>query len=110
MFVAVENITSDKPRPSRILIVFFFGLIHGMGFASVLTSLGLPENQFVTSLITFNIGVELGQITVIILAWMLICKWTHEKPWYRKRVVIPISAAIAVVAIYWTIERTLFLA
>jgi hypothetical protein len=83
MFVAVENIISDKLRPSRIIIVFAFGLIHGLGFASVLGDLGLPENQFFSSLILFNIGVELGQIAVIIAAWLLICKWLKDKPWYR---------------------------
>jgi hypothetical protein len=108
MFVAVENIISDKLRPSRVLIVFGFGLIHGLGFASALTGLGLPENQFVTSLITFNLGVELGQLTIIILAWLLIGKWFNKKPWYKQRVVIPISALIALIALYWTIERTFF--
>jgi hypothetical protein len=108
MFVAIENIISDKLRTSRIMIVFFFGLIHGLGFASVLGDLGLPQNQFFTSLIMFNIGVELGQITVILLAWWLICKWFKDKPWYRNRIVIPISATIALIALYWTIERTFF--
>lgn len=108
MFVAIENIISDELKPSRILIVFGFGLIHGMGFASVLTDLGLQKNQFLTSLLTFNLGVELGQIAVILLSWFLIGKWFHKKNWYRKRIVIPISAVIAVIALYWTIERTFF--
>ena len=108
MFVAIENIISDKLRPSRIVTVFAFGLIHGMGFASVLTDLGLPKDKFVTSLLAFNGGVELGQITVILLAWLLIGKWFNKKPWYKKRVVIPISAIIAVIALYWTIERIFF--
>ncbi|MFL5762438.1 MAG: HupE/UreJ family protein [Bacteroidia bacterium] len=108
MFVAIENIISDKLRPSRVLIVFCFGLIHGLGFASALTSLGLPKNQFLTSLLTFNLGVELGQVTIILLAWLLIGMWFHRKEWYRSRVVIPISTVIALVALYWTIERTFF--
>ncbi len=108
MFVAVENIISDKLVPSRIVVVFAFGLIHGMGFASALTSLALPQNQFVTSLVTFNLGVELGQITVILLAWFLIGKWFYQKSWYRKRIVIPISAVIAVISLYWIVERTFF--
>lgn len=108
MFVAVENIISDKLRPSRILIVFAFGLIHGLGFASALTGLGLPEKQFLTSLLTFNLGVELGQMTIIFLAWILIGKWFSKKVWYRQRIVIPISSVIAVIALYWTIERTFF--
>lgn len=108
MFVAIENIISDQLRPSRILIVFAFGLIHGMGFASVLTDLGLPEDKFLISLLTFNLGVELGQITVILLAWLLIGKWFSAKPWYKKRIVIPISAVIALISLYWTIERIFF--
>ena len=107
-FVAMENIITDKLKPSRIAIVFAFGLIHGMGFASALTELGLPRNQFFTSLIMFNVGVELGQISIILLAWFLIGKWFGNKPWYRKRVVIPISAIIAVIALYWTIQRIFF--
>lgn len=108
MFIAVENIISDKLKPSRLLVVFAFGLIHGMGFASVLTDLGLPQNQFLSSLLAFNVGVELGQITVILMAWFFIGKWFHQKVWYRQRIVIPISAVIAVIALYWTIERTFF--
>lgn len=108
MFVAIENLITDKLKPARVAIVFVFGLIHGMGFASALTELGLPKNQFFSSLITFNIGVELGQITVILIAWFLIGKWFSDKPWYRKRIVIPISTVIALFGLYWTIERTFF--
>jgi len=104
-FVAVENIITDKLKPSRVFIVFAFGLIHGLGFASVLTELGLPRNMFFTSLITFNLGVELGQIVVILFAWFVIGKWFGEKPWYRNRIVTPVSTVIAVIALYWTIER-----
>jgi len=108
MFVALENVLTDKLRPARIFIVFVFGLIHGMGFASVLTDLGLPEKQFVNALITFNVGVELGQITVILIAWALIGYWFGKKKWYRQRIVIPASIVIAAIALYWTIERAFF--
>jgi len=90
----------------RILVVFAFGLIHGCGFASALTEVGLPENNYLLALATFNIGVELGQITVIFLAWMIVGKWFSEKIWYRSRIVIPISVCIGCIALYWTIERT----
>jgi hypothetical protein len=107
-FVAVENIITDKLKPSRVVIVFIFGLIHGLGFAGVLTDLGLPKKEFVNGLITFNIGVELGQITVILIAWLLVGMWFSKKPWYKKRVVVPISIVIALIALFWTIERTFF--
>jgi hypothetical protein len=108
MFVAVENIITDKLKPTRVVIVFIFGLIHGLGFADALTNLGLPQNKFVTSLITFNVGVELGQISVILVCWMLFGKWFMDKPWYRNRIVFPLSAVIAATGLYWTIQRTFF--
>jgi hypothetical protein len=105
VFVALENIITRQLNPWRLLVVFGFGLVHGMGFASVLTGLGLPRNAYFGSLISFNVGVELGQVTVILLCWGLVGRWAADKPWYRARVVIPVSAAIALVAAYWTIER-----
>lgn len=108
MFVAIENIISDKLRPSRILIVFVFGLIHGLGFAGVLKDLGLPQKEFINALISFNVGVELGQIAIILAAWFLFGKWFNKKPWYRKFIVNPLSAVIALIALYWTIERIFF--
>lgn len=108
LFVAVENMITEKLRPSRILIVFGFGLVHGMGFASALTGLGLPKNQFATSILMFNLGVELGQVVVILAAWYLVGKWFSKKEWYHKRIVIPVSAVIALIALFWTIQRTFF--
>jgi hypothetical protein len=108
MYVALENVLTDKLKPSRVAIVFIFGLIHGMGFAGALTGLGLPQKEFATALLTFNVGVELGQLAVIFTAWLLIGKWFSRKNWYRFRIVNPASILIAVVACYWTIERTFF--
>ncbi len=108
MYVALENIFSPKLKASRIGIVFLFGLIHGMGFASALTSLGLPQNAYFSSLIMFNLGVELGQITVIVTAYLLLGRLFGNKPYYRKRIVIPLSITIAAIAAYWTVERIFF--
>ena len=108
MYVALENIFSNKLRASRIGIVFLFGLIHGMGFASALTSLGLPKNAYLESLLMFNLGVELGQVTVIIAAFLLLGLPFGNKPYYRKRVVVPLSIIIATIAAYWTVERIFF--
>jgi hypothetical protein len=104
--VAVENIFFRKLRPSRFLIVFGFGLIHGLGFASVLKGLGLPEGQFLRVLVSFNVGVELGQLTVIAAASALTL-WMWKKPWYHRRVVVPASALIAAVGLFWFIQRLL---
>ncbi len=108
LFLALENIISDQLKPTRIIVVFLFGLIHGLGFASVLSDLGLPEDKFLLSLLTFNVGVELGQISIIIALWWLIGKWFHKKEWYKKRIVIPVSVVIAIISFYWIIERIFF--
>ena len=108
MYVAIENILSNKLRPARIGIVFLFGLVHGMGFASVLGQLGLPRGSFLSSLLMFNLGVELGQITVILAAYFLLAKWFKDKPWYRSRIVIPLSVVITLIAFYWLIQRLFF--
>lgn len=105
MYVALENIFSPSLKKSRIGIVFLFGLVHGMGFANALGSLGLPQNSYLTSLIMFNVGVELGQLAVILSAFFLFGKWFGNKPYYRKAIVIPLSVLITILAGYWTIQR-----
>ena len=105
-FVAIENIVFPHLGLWRPVIVFGFGLLHGLGFASVLGEFGLPAGSFVPALIGFNIGVELGQLTVIAAAFLLV-GWAWRKPWYRQVIAIPASAAIALVGIWWVIERTL---
>ena len=105
-FVAVENILVQKLKPGRLAVVFLFGLVHGMGFASALTELGLPPSDYLLSLLSFNAGVELGQISVILAAYLLVGRWFSGKPWYRNRVVTPASVVIALIALYWTVERT----
>jgi hypothetical protein len=79
-----------------------------MGFAGALGQMGLPQNAFLISLVSFNLGVELGQMTVILGAYFLMAKWFGDKPWYRKVMVIPPSAAIALIAGFWTVQRILF--
>lgn len=108
LYVALENIVSPRLKPSRVGIVFLFGLIHGLGFAGALHSMGLPKNAYLTSLVMFNAGVELGQVTVILAAYYTLAKWYASKPYYRSRFVVPLSCLIVVVAGYWTVERLLF--
>lgn len=72
VYVAVENVVSDKLHKWRPFVIFGFGLLHGLGFASVLGEFGLPQAQFIPALIGFNIGVEIGQLTVIALAFLVV--------------------------------------
>ena len=111
-FVAIENLVlPDMPR-WRPLVVFLFGLVHGMGFAGFFGELGLPREQFLGGLIGFNIGVEIGQLSVVALAFVLSIGVQH---WmtragricqYRRYVVMPLSLVIALTGAWWAIERT----
>jgi len=105
LFVAVENLLLSELKPWRVLLVFLFGLIHGMGFASSLNEIGLPPGKFYTSILSFNIGVELGQIAVVAAMFSFIIIPLRKKILYRKAVVYPLSVLIAMVAAYWTVER-----
>jgi hypothetical protein len=108
LFVAVENILLMRLKPWRVGIVFLFGLIHGMGFASSLNEIGLPRNQFYTSILSFNGGVEIGQIAIISVTFLLLIVPMGRKPWYRGRAVYPLSAGIGCIAAFWTIQRVFF--
>jgi HupE / UreJ protein len=105
MYVALENIFSPRLKPSRIGIVFFFGLVHGMGFAGALRQMGLPQNSYFLSLIMFNIGVEIGQICIILASYLIVKKWWNNQLFYRKNIVVPLSIFITLISAYWTFER-----
>lgn len=112
-FVAIENLVlSDMPR-WRPLIVFAFGLVHGLGFAGFFGQLGLPPGQFWSALIGFNLGVEIGQLSVVAAAFAL--AWTLRRRLaragrevaYRRYVVLPASALIGAIGLIWTASRLL---
>lgn len=107
VYVGLENIYRAKHHTVsqiRLPVIFVFGLLHGLGFASVLGDVGLPPSQYVLSLISFNMGVELGQLTVIALAFICLTPF-RQKHWYQNKLVLALNIAIAMVAMYWLIER-----
>ncbi len=106
VFVGIENTLGWGSTRGRTTLVFAFGLLHGLGFASVLGDYGIASDRFVVALIGFNIGVEFGQIAVVAIAFALV-GWFMSKPWYRKAIAIPASLVIAAIGAYWVIERTL---
>ncbi len=123
VYVAVENLFQRGLTRWRPFIIFGFGLLHGLGFASVLGEFGLPDAQFIPALIGFNVGVELGQLTVIALAAIVLFGCTKlaqrselseaEAPvgTYAvmfRAVSIPGSLIIALVGAYWCVERVFF--
>jgi hypothetical protein len=102
-YVAIENIVVGRLTPWRPAVVFGFGLFHGMGFAGALRELRTPRGEFLPALVSFNVGIELAQLSVIAAAFVSVALWRH-KPWYRARVAAPVSAAIAVTGLVWTIQ------
>jgi HupE / UreJ protein len=104
-YIAIENLMVTTFKPWRVALVFAFGLLHGLGFAGALREVGLPRSEFVTALVGFNAGVELGQLAVIAGAFMAVGHWYGERVWYRQRIVLPASACIACLGVFWTIQR-----
>lgn len=103
-YVAVENVLTARLGPWRMVVVFTFGLLHGLGFAGVLGGVGLPPGGFVAALVGFNLGVELGQFAVLGIAFGTV-GWWRARPWYRPCVTVPASTFIALVGAYWAIAR-----
>jgi hydrogenase/urease accessory protein HupE len=113
VYVAAENFfVRDIGR--RWIITFFFGLIHGFGFASVLREYGIPQERIGWALASFNVGVEAGQLVIVALAFFAI--YLAGKVWkdaaldspHRKRFVWGMSAVILSLGIYWAAERIFF--
>lgn len=98
--VAFENIWKPVYSTRRLFFVFGFGLVHGIGFASGLN----PQGSILAALGGFNLGVEAGQIAVILVA-LILTGWLRDADLYRRYVSIPGSALIGLTGVYWTIER-----
>jgi hypothetical protein len=92
----------------RWMVAFFFGLIHGFGFASVLADLGLPQGALLLALVGFNLGVEGGQLTIVSI-FLPLAFWLRGTGFYRRWVLIGGSLAITLLASVWLIERVFVL-
>ena len=107
VYVGVENILGRENLRARTALVFGFGLLHGLGFASVLGDFGITADRFGVALVGFNIGVEFGQLAVIGLAFLAVGLWFGKRDWYRPFIAIPASVVISAIGAYWVVERTL---
>lgn len=103
VYVGLENLTPRAARP-RFAIVFAFGLIHGFGFAGALAQLGLPAAQTPGALLSFNAGVELGQLAVLAVVFPLVQQLRRAR-WFEPRAVPALSLVTAVVGAVWFFER-----
>jgi hypothetical protein len=104
-WIGIENVFLPHLSKHRLAIVFAFGLLHGIGFADALAEFGMPDGAFLTALISFNIGVELGQVAIIGLCLLAFGLWFRNRGWYRTLFVIPASLFIAAVGLFWTFDR-----
>lgn len=112
-FVAAENVLLDGMPRWRPVVVFVFGLVHGLGFAGFFGELGLPKGQFLAGLVGFNVGVEIGQLGVVAfafcVAWLIRqgMRRAGRIDQYRRYVTIPVSLVIALTGGWWAVERSL---
>lgn len=101
---ALENVWWKEVKPWRWMLVFAFGLVHGLGFAGSFSQLQLSPGDILRPLLCLNVGVELGQITVVagcaVLTW-----WFREKTWYRTAITVPASLTIAAIGLWWSVQR-----
>ena len=110
VFLAVEIVKRDPDDPSLTerkpwLVAFLFGLIHGFGFAGALREIGLPESDVPTALLTFNLGVEAGQLMIIAAVLTLIAVVSRLRPQSLRPATVVSTYAIGTIASFWLIER-----
>ena len=101
--IAVENLFYQEAKTRRLITVFGLGLIHGLGFAGSLGAFLQKDDGWLLTLATANIGVEAAQISLLALAWCLTIKWWDSKSYKSFR--IRASLLIAIIGLWWTIER-----
>ena len=110
VYVCIENIFLAHLSKWRPLLIFMFGLLHGQGFATILRDdlldiSNVTQQTLFTALVGFNLGVELGQLSVILMCFLLVGFWFAKKEWYRQVVVIPASTVIALIGAFWVVQR-----
>ena len=103
-YVALENFWV-KDAGHRWMLTFFFGLVHGFGFANVLLDLGLPSKGLIASLLAFNVGVEVGQVAIVSILFPLL--YVLQRSQYRQKLVWGVSAVVFLFGMGWLIERVL---
>lgn len=105
IYVAAENLWRKEEREPHWMLVFIFGLIHGLGFANILKEMALSSQELVTALISFNIGIEVGQVCIVLIAWYLLSNLAKAQ-WYN-RFKYAGSVAIIIMASIWFVERAI---
>ena len=111
IYLALEINEDKNSNQTPWLMAFGFGLLHGFGFAAVLSDIGLPETEKLLALLSFNIGVELGQLLFVLALFLLVklasvlYKWLQHKPLTLPMLRLPISYLCGITATFWLLER-----
>ena len=106
VWIGLENVVRTKLNFSRIGVIFCFGLLHGLGFASMFTQIGLEGSDYLLNLFSFNIGVEIGQV-IVLIPFILAGTILSKLSWYRLVIAIPASIIIAIIGIKMFIDRVI---
>ncbi len=104
-FIALENLISEQLRPWRPWVVFGCGLIHGLGFAHSFQRNLANSEEFLPALFSFNLGIEIGQLTIVGIAYGVFAIW-WKRDWYLPKIARPASVAIALSGFYWAALRS----
>lgn len=102
-WIGIENVIVKRLKPSRLGVIFIFGLLHGMGFASVLGEklANYPDENLILPLVGFNLGVELAQVSVLIIAFLVLWPFRRFTPQVR----VVGSLLVAAAGLFWMFER-----
>ena len=108
VYVGVDNLMARGGKDVRVWIALVFGLIHGFGFASVLREMGLPSGALGWSLFSFNLGVEFGQLAVVLLVATILSTIRARSDVVGERIVVAGSLAVIAAGTFWFVERVFF--
>ena len=106
--VGADNLLVAGGRDMRAWIALGFGLIHGFGFASVLQAMALPPRDIAWSLVSFNVGVELGQLAIVVVAAWLLASLRQWSATAGRRLVVGGSVVVIAAGAFWFVERVFF--
>jgi hydrogenase/urease accessory protein HupE len=108
VFVGADNLVKGTGRDLRMWVALVFGLVHGFGFANVLREFGLPREALGWSLFSFNVGVEIGQLAIVLLVTAALSAIKRRSATLRQRVAFAGSIVVIAAGTYWFVQRVFF--
>ena len=109
VYLGIENIFKNYVKEYlRYVVILFFGLLHGLGFALVLSDIGYRSTDLFINLISFNIGIEVAQISIVLVLYLLVALNFAKNKNYRMFFQVPSSILISSIGLYWFFERINF--